>query len=146
MINCCRQEKFQDYFVLNQIKSLEKAKSSGHFVQAASMLHPTHNREEIEVGTFFYILTGLLVRVASPTSSRQGRRDQEAEVQVLNRVSLSCSRARLVLQGQLFITVVIIIIVVIIVIIIIITIFLVIIIVITNLIINILIIKSKGVV
>ena len=81
------------------------------------MLHPTHNREENEVGNFFYILTGLLVRVASPTSSRQGRRDQEAEVQVLNRVSLSCSRARLVLQGQLFITVVIIIIVIIIIII-----------------------------
>ena len=43
-------KKFQDYFVLNQIKSLEKAKSSGHFVQAASMLHPAHNREENEVG------------------------------------------------------------------------------------------------
>jgi len=33
-----------------QIKSLEKAKSSGHFVQAASMLHPVHTRDENEVG------------------------------------------------------------------------------------------------
>merc|ERR1719222_945287 len=40
------------------------------------------------------------MRVASPSSSRQGRRDQEAEVQFLNRVSRSCSRARLVLQGR----------------------------------------------
>jgi len=36
--------------VLIQIKSLEKAKSSGHFVQAASLLHPVHNRDENEVG------------------------------------------------------------------------------------------------
>jgi len=42
--------KRQNQHLENQIKSLEKAKSSGHFVQAASMLHPTHNREEIESG------------------------------------------------------------------------------------------------
>ena len=44
--------------VLIQIKSLEKAKSSGHFVQAASLLHPVHNRDENEV-TFSAILNSV---------------------------------------------------------------------------------------
>jgi len=42
--------KRQNQHLENQIKSLEKAKSSGHFVQAASLLHPVHNRDENEVG------------------------------------------------------------------------------------------------
>ena len=44
--------------VLIQIKSLEKAKSSGHFVQAASLLHPVHNRDENEV-TFSAIINSV---------------------------------------------------------------------------------------
>jgi len=42
--------KRQNQHLENQIKSLEKAKSSGHFVQSASMLHPVHNRDENEAG------------------------------------------------------------------------------------------------
>ena len=47
-----RYNKAKPTHVLIQIKALEKAKSSGHFVQAASMLHPVHNLDENEV-TFY---------------------------------------------------------------------------------------------